>query len=206
MNRDKSGLNCRVAVVAICALLALTVSMERVQAAQRVGASATIRVGEVVGAKQVELKDNSGAKGALVGGAIGLAAGSGKDGKERRKRVGIGAALGAAAGAAKRNPTGMEYSVRAADGTVIVIVTDQMEIRKGDCVAVEESGNRANIRRIAASACEPEAQQVLNDPAVKQEMQEEAAECIAAKEELLAAKTESELAIASRKMEIFCNN
>jgi hypothetical protein len=47
---------------------------------------------------------------------------------------------------------------------------------------------------------------VLNDHAVKQEMQEEAAECIAAKEELLAAKTESELAIASRKMEIFCNN
>jgi len=38
MNRNKNGLDCRVAVVAICALLALSVSMERAQAAQRVGA------------------------------------------------------------------------------------------------------------------------------------------------------------------------
>ncbi len=54
------------------------------QGTQRKGATATIRVGEVVAQEQVELQDNSAAKGALIGGAIGLAAGSGKSGKSRR--------------------------------------------------------------------------------------------------------------------------
>jgi hypothetical protein len=37
--------------------------------------------------------------------------------------------------------------VCAYDGTVMQIVTEQKEIRVDDCVIVEESGGRANIRR-----------------------------------------------------------
>ncbi len=172
---------------------------------QRKGATASIRVGEVVGQERVELKDDSAKKGALVGGAIGLAAGSGKSGKDRRKRAAIGVRIGAIAGSAKKNPTGMKYSVRTADGTIVQIVTDQTQIRLGDCVAVEESGGKANIRRISDTACQPESAPILNEPAIQEEMQEEAAECVAVKEELLAAETDEDVDRALRKMSILCD-
>ena len=156
--------------------------------------------------RQVKIKDGSVAKGAMVGGLIGLAAGSGKKGKTKRKRVAIGTAAGAIAGSAKRNPTGMEYSVRTGEGTIIQVVSDQREIRMGDCVAVEESGGLANIRRMPHSACQPASQAVLNDPVIKQEMQEEAAECLAAKDLVLAAETETEVTVAVAKMSIFCDD
>jgi outer membrane lipoprotein SlyB len=172
----------------------------------RAGASATIRVGYVLDLKTVELKDDSAAKGALIGGAIGLAAGSGKSGKTRRKRAATGAVVGGVAGSAKKNPTGMQYRVQAVDGAIVEVVTDQMEIKKGDCVAIEEAGGKANIRRIAETACEPESQEVMQDPAIQDEMQEEAAECAAAKDQLLAAETESAIEIAMRKMQILCDD
>ncbi len=176
------------------------------QGAQRKGATASIRVGEVVAQERVNLKDDSVKRGALVGGAIGLAAGSGKSGKTKRKRAAIGVGVGAIAGSAKKKPTGMKYSVRTADGTIVQIVTDQTQVRLGDCVAVEESGGKANIRRISDTACQPESAQILNDPAIKEELQEEAAECAAAKEAVLAAETDEAIDRAMRKMSILCNS
>ncbi len=176
------------------------------QGASRAGASATIRVGEVVGVRRIEIKDNSVAKGALIGGALGLALGSGKNRKSSRKRAAIGTAAGAIAGSAKPNRTGMQYRVRTGDGTIIDVVTDQREIRMGDCVAVEESGGRANIRRMPQTSCQPESKAVLEDPAIKQEMQEEAAECLEAKKRVLVAETETEINVAVRKMSIFCDD
>jgi len=172
----------------------------------RAGASATIRVGEVLDLKTVELKDDSVAKGALIGGAIGLATGSGKSGKSRRKRAATGAAIGGIAGSAKKNPTGMQYRVQTAEGTIVEVVSDQMEIKKGDCVAIEEAGGKTNIRRIAWTACEPESAAVMQDPAIQGEMQEEAAECAAAKDQLLAAESESDIELAMRKMQILCDD
>ncbi len=173
---------------------------------QRKGATASIRVGEVVSLRRVDLQDDAVAKGALLGGAIGLAAGSGKGGKKRRKRAAIGAGVGAIAGSARRKPTGMRYSVRTADRAIVQIVTDQTQIRLGDCVAVEESRGKANIRRISHTACQPKSASVLNDPAIQEEMQEEAAECVAAKEELLAAETDEAIDRAMRKLSILCDS
>ena len=86
------------------------------------------------------------------------------------------------------------------------VVSDQREIRIGDCVAVEESGGRANIRRMPHTACQPASQAVLEDPAIQQEMQEEAAECHEAKEQVLAAETATEVDVAVLKMSIFCDD
>ena len=47
---------------------------------------------------------------------------------------------------------------------------------------------------------------MLEDPAIRQEMQEEAAECLEAKEHVLAAETETEIDVAARKMSIFCDD
>ena len=174
------------------------------QGTQRVGATASIRVGEVVGQERVTLKDNSVAKGALIGGVIGLASGS--NAKKRRNRAALGAAAGAIAGSAKQKQTGMKYSVRIAEGVTVQIVTDQTQIRLGDCVSVEESGGKANIRRISNTACQPESASVMNDPDVQEELQEEAAECAAVKQEVLAADTDEAFERALRKMSILCDS
>ncbi len=205
MNRNRNPIGTATIALLATSLVVGFVAPTSGQRAQRQGATATIRVGEVVAQERVDLKDDSAKKGALIGGAIGLAAGSGKSGKERRKRSAIGAGLGAIAGSAKKKPTGMRYSVRTADGTIIQIVTDQSQIRLGDCVSVEESGGKANIRRISDTACQPESASILNDPAIREELQEEAAECVAAKEELIAAETDEAIDRAMRKMNILCD-
>lgn len=174
--------------------------------AQKKGAMSTIRIGEVVDRKKVKLKDNSVAKGALIGGVIGLAAGSGKSGKDKRKRMAIGAGAGAALGKGKKKEQGVEYTVKTSEGALIKVVSDQTQIQRGDCVAVEESGGRANIRRMSPTACQPESQSLMQDPAIKEEMQEEAAECIAAKKELVAAETDEEVDRALRKVSILCDD
>ncbi len=206
MTRRTCGPTSWTTALVVCGMLVGIAFPAFSQGARRAGASATIRVGEVVGVRQVKLKDGSVAKGALVGGAIGLAGARGKGSKSTRKRAGVGLAVGALAGAAKPKPTGMQYGVRTGDGTIIQVVSDQREIRMGDCVAVEESGGLANIRRMPQSACQPASQAVLKDPAIKQEMQEEAAECLAAKEQVLAAETEPEVNLALAKMSIFCDD
>ena len=205
MNRNRNPIGTATIALLATSLIVGFVAPASGQA-QRAGATASIRVGEVVAQARVELKDDSAKKGALIGGAIGLAAGSGKSGKERRKRAGIGVGLGAIAGAGKKKPTGMKYSVRTADGTIVQIVTDQNQIRLGDCVSVEESRGKANIRRISDTACLPEAAPILNDPAIREELQEEAAECAAVKEELLAAETDEAVNRAMLKMSILCDS
>ena len=174
--------------------------------AQKKGAMSTIRIGEVVDRKKVNLSDNSVAKGALIGGVIGLAAGSGKSGKDKRKRMAVGAGAGAALGKAKKKEQGIEYTVKMSEGALIKIVSDQTQIQRGDCVAVEESGGRANIRRMSQTACDPESKSLMKDPAIQEEMQEEAAECTAAKKELVAAKTDEEVDRALRKISILCDD
>ncbi|MCZ6663087.1 MAG: hypothetical protein O6951_09240 [Actinobacteria bacterium] len=193
--------------IAVMLVVGLVLAMVPAMA-QKKGATSTIRVGEVVDRKKVKLKDNSAAKGALIGGTIGLAAGSGsgKSGKSKRKRVAIGAAAGAALGAAKKKEEGVEYTVKTSQGVLIKIVSDQTQIKRGDCVAVEESGGRANIRRMSPTACQPESKSLMQDPAIQEEMQEEAAECTAAKKELVAAKTDEEVDRALRKISILCDD
>ena len=41
---------------------------------------------------------------------------------------------------------------------------------------------------------------------VQEELQEEAAECLAAKEAMLAAQTDEQFNLAKRRMDIFCND
>ena len=100
----------------------------------------------------------------------------------------------------------MLYTIEVGGGRTIQVVSDQTEIRKGDCVIVEEINGQANVRRADPTACEPESEAVMADADVQEELQEEAAECLAAKEEMLAAETEKAFELAQRKMDIFCND
>ena len=172
--------------------------------AQRAGQSSSVLTGTVTGMQSVDLNDGDALKGALVGGAFGAALTSTNKGNSRKKRnAAIGAVIG---GARQSNNTapGRLYTVTVGDGSTVQIATEQTEIRVDDCVYVEQSGNSANIRRATASACAPAAQEVLQDPAIQAEMQEEAAECSAAKQELINAETDEATDRAVMKVQLLC--
>ena len=172
--------------------------------AQRAGQSATVRTGTVTAMRSVDLNDGNAIKGALVGGAFGAALTRSSKGSGRRdKNAAIGAVLGGAAAASKTRP-GRVYTVTTNEGTMIQVATEQTEIRVDDCVFVEEAGGTANIRRAPATACDPASQQVMKDAAIIEEMQEEASECAAAKQELVDADSDEAIDRAVRKVKLLC--
>ena len=188
-------------VVAACVMVSVTGAL-----AQRAGQMAIIHYGTVVGMVTVDLNDGNVVKGALVGGAFGAAlTKSGKSSSRRRRNAAIGAIVGTAAAAAKKT-TGRRYSVRTNEGTVMQIVTEQTAILVGDCVIIEEASGRANIRRTALSACDVASQSLMNSPDIQAELQEEAAECTAAKDGLVNAETDEQMDLAVRKIQILCYN
>jgi outer membrane lipoprotein SlyB len=186
-------------VVFVCLILAAPDAL-----AQRAGQSATVRTGIVTAMRSVDLNDGNAIKGALVGGAFGAALTRSSKGSGRRdKNAAIGAVLGGAAAASKTRP-GRVYTVTTNEGTMIQIATEQTEIRVDDCVFVEEAGGSANIRRAPATACDPASQQVMQDAAIIEEMQEEASECAAAKQELVDADSDDAIDRAVRKVKLLC--
>jgi hypothetical protein len=86
---------------------------------------------------------------------------------------------------------------------MVRIISDQREIRSGDCVAVEQMGQTANIRREPAGFCARENAQAVQ--AVQEVTQAAAAHCEAAKEELVMASTPEAIDLASRKIHLLCN-
>ena len=186
-------------VIAGCVLLATQHSH-----AQRAGQSVTVRTGTVTAMKSVDLNDGNAIGGALVGGAFGAAlTRSSKSSSRRNRNAAIGAVLGGASAASKTRP-GRVYTVTTNEGTAIQIATEQTEIRVDDCVFVEESGGTANIRRAPATACDPASQDVMKDAAIIEEMQEEASECAAAKQELVDADSDDAIDRAVRKVKLLC--
>lgn len=186
-------------IVLFC--LGLFMAAEPAEAQQK-GQSAKISHGVVVGVEKVKLKNNDALKGALVGGTIGYASTSGGSSSKKRRNTALGATAGALVG---RSPAeeGMLYTVNTVNST-IQVVTDQTEIHMDDCVVVEETSKGANIRRVSDDVCFPENQDVVD--ALESEFQEEAAECVAAKTELAAAKTDAEFDRAMTKVSILCND
>jgi len=171
--------------------------------AQKKGQSARIQHGVVVAVEKVDLNNSKAVQGAIVGGGLALAVSSGKSRKTKRRSTAAGAIVGGAIGsAAGGKQMGMLYTVQVTGGAVKV-VTDQTEIHMGDCVVVEETSQGANIRRVDAEVCNPASQDVVDE--LKGEFQEEAAECAEAKAEVVAAQTDEQLERAMKKVSILCN-
>lgn len=172
--------------------------------AQKAGQSVSIQYGTVTGAEKVDLKSGAVPKGALVGGTIGLAATSSKMSDSRHAR---NALLGAAAGGiiakkAQGSTDGMMYLVKTGSGE-IKVVTDQLEIRTGDCVSVEQAGETATIRRVAESQCAQAGPEVVSAPQAA--TRAESAECTAAKQQMVSAATSQEAELAASKIKLLCH-
>lgn len=172
--------------------------------AQRAGQSMTIRTGEVTGMRTVDLNDGNAVGGAVVGGALGAAlSGSSSSSRKRNRNAAIGAILGGAAAGSKKTQ-GRIYTVRTNDGTQIQVATEQMEIRIGDCVYVEEAGGGTNIRRAPTTACEPETQEILKEDRIQAEMQEDADLCFNARQQLADADDDATFDRAVRRVKLLC--
>ena len=174
--------------------------------AQRAGQSVTIQYGIVSAASQVDLKSGAVPKGAVVGGSLGLMSASGKSSSKKARNTMVGLIAGSAiAGSAQGSTTGMLYTATlAGGGGQVQVVTDQREIRPGDCVAIERAGETANLRRVSSAYCDEANKAAVQ--AVAAEAREEAEECLLAKQQLVDAKTEQEAELAARKIALLCDD
>ena len=153
---------------------------------------------------QVEVESQA-SKGAVIGGLSGLAYGWNKSGKAR-----VGGAIGGAVAGALLTRL-LEGSNKANAYTIILnngrqekIVTEQTDIRVGDCVSIEV-GTHANLRHVSSALCEPAKAHPLNSD-IEVDRRNEAAECHEAKQQLLQAKSDADIEASSRKVRVLCHH
>lgn len=189
------------------AVMATSLLFAGLASAQRSGQSMSVQTGVVVAAQAVNLQSAAG-RGAVVGGVVGLAATSSNRSSSRRAR---NAAIGAGTGAlisrrAQGSLDGMQYTIETGPGSRIVVVTDQTQVRVGDCVNVEQAGSgTANVRRVSESLCD-----AVFDNQVDEELQtymtREADACLQAKDRLMETETDDAFEVALRRVNFFCND
>jgi outer membrane lipoprotein SlyB len=171
-------------------------------------AQMNVSYGRITAVRVVELQ-NQGAQaaGTLVGGALGVASGSGQSRSNRALRGLGGAAVGGRVAGAAGSTTGFEYTVLIG-GNTIRMVTEQAGLRVGDCVSVER-GQFNNIRLADDARCSPPPGARSPTPAaapVPAAAQAEANACLQAKEQLLNASTDEEFDRAERRMRLLCGD
>jgi outer membrane lipoprotein SlyB len=163
-------------------------------------AQMSVQHGRITAVRTVELQNQgANATGALVGGALGVASGSGQSRSNRALRGVGGAAMGQRLAGAAGSTTGFEYTVLI-DRQTVRIVTEQAGMRVGDCVAVER-GAHNNIRLVDDARCDaaPGTRPPANATA-------DASACEQAKEQLLNAATDAEFDRAERRMRLLCGD
>ncbi len=139
--------------------------------------------------------------GVIVGGLTGLilTRNSASSGKRAAATLG-GAVLGGAMADSMDNGHVYEYHLLYRDGQVTRYVTEKAYFRQGDCVVVER-GSHANLRRVETSLCGAEALAVNS-----QELKDSANQCHQAKDQLLVATDDNEVATAAKKVELLCQS
>ena len=174
---------------------------------QRSGQSMTIQTGVVIAAHAVNLQSAAG-RGAAMGGVVGLATTSSNRSTSRRIRnTAIGAGTGALiARGAEGNLVGMQYTIETAPGAQIVVVTDQTQVRVGDCVTVEQAGSgTANVGRVSEGLCVAAlAGGIAED--LNANTQYAADMCLNAKQRLMEAETDEAFDVAMRRVKFRCDD
>jgi outer membrane lipoprotein SlyB len=177
-------------------------------------ASTTVSYGRITAVRQVNI-ENQGAQaaGTLVGGALGVASGSGQSRSNRALRGIGGAAVGSRVAGAASGTTGFEYTVLIGNQTTR-ITTEQAGLRVGDCVSVER-GQWNNIRLVPDARCEAAAARpapaagatpAARAPAPAAEDVAAANACEQAKQQLLDAATDADFDRAERRMRLLCGD
>ncbi len=164
---------------------------------QKSGQSSQISIGIVENARQLELKQSNTGKGVAAGTTIGAL----RDSNNRTRSVVSGAVIGGAVGkATSKSAPGMEYAVRTGPNSVVTVVSNQTEIHLGDCVSVQQSGDRANVTRIDPNKCS----QVTAQSEQSQPTASNSNACETAKTDFANASTKEALDLAKQKMDVLC--
>jgi len=162
------------------------------------GYEVRIRYAQVEEIERVKLPSAAPA-GAVVGGFTGLILSRDKStGRQVASGIGGAALGGLATRALEGDRLGYSYRLRFADNSVSEFITEKGYLQRGDCVSVER-GEYANIRRVASVLCEGGPSAAVDRSHVR-----DAEQCHAAKDQLLAAVTEQEIEVASRKVAVIC--
>lgn len=161
------------------------------------GTAVSIQYGTVIDVG-VTQKDAQHAGGALAGGLVGALAGPDR---HRGLKILGGAAAGAAIQGAATSGELQQYTVNLMNGGTIKVSTEQVEIRQGDCVSVEQ-GQNANIRRVSTIHCEPD----VRPESTPAHHQSAADNCQLAKTELAKAGTDDAVNMAAKKVRILCED
>ena len=191
----------------VCIVTGLAIAVQASAWAQRAGQSMTVQTGVVIAAQAVNLQSAAG-RGAAVGGVVGLATTSRNRSTSRRIRnTAIGAGTGALiARGAQGNLDGMQYTIETGPGSQVVVVTDQTQVRVGDCVTVEQAGSgTTNVRRVNDALCETAFAGGVDEELTKY-LQYEADMCLQAKERLMEAETDEAFEVAMRRVNFLCDD
>ena len=162
----------------------------------------SVQYGRVENIQQVEMSPDYGA-GSVIGGALGLLATMGHSGASQVGGAVAGAGLGALV-AKETAGKGEKFTVRLVNNNTVDIITENQDIRLGDCVALEQ-GQHANIRRVSPVMCTTPASHPAYRAMNAADVQE-SQECQEVKRELLNATTQQATDIAYKKMRAFCEN
>ena len=145
--------------------------------------------------------------GAIVGGAIGAAAGSGRSGSNRALGGVGGAFAGQQIGRLASQRQAFEYTILLGGTQTTTMVSDQAGKRVGDCVAVER-GAFNNLRLVADSKCAAPSRPGSSKPPAparpSQAERNQASACDKATEQLLAADNEDAFDRAYRRVRLLC--
>jgi hypothetical protein len=86
------------------------------------------------------------------------------------------------------------------------VVTDQTQVRVGDCVTVEQAGSgTANVRRVNDALCETAFSGGI-DEELNAYLQYEADMCLKAKARLMEAETDEAFEVALRRVTFLCDD
>jgi len=175
-------------------------------------AQTSVSFGRITAVRMVSESDaRAQVGGAILGGAIGAAAGSGRSGSNRALGGIGGAFAGQQIGRLASQRQLFEYTILLGGTQTITMVSDQAGKRVGDCVAVER-GALNNLRLVADSKCNPAPARAAPAPpppapapAKPTQADVSAANaCIQAKEQLLAAETDDAFDRAERRVRLLC--
>jgi outer membrane lipoprotein SlyB len=162
----------------------------------------SVQYGTVENIQQVAMAPDYGA-GSVIGGVLGLLATSGHSTGSQVAGAAGGAALGALI-SKETAGSGEKFTIRLVNGNTVDIVTENQDIRAGDCVTLEQ-GQHANIRRVSSVMCNTPASHPAYS-AMHNSAVQESAECQEVKRELLNATTEQATDIAYKKMRALCES
>ncbi len=160
----------------------------------------SVSYGTLENVEQVAMSPSYG-KDAAIGGGLGLLAGSSGSTATQVGAAAAGALIGAFV-AKQSAGTADRYTVSLVNGGTIAIVSEHHDLVAGDCVSIEQ-GRHANIRRVSPAMCSTPSSHAAYG-AMHSSVQQNSAECSAAKDELLKATTEQQTDIGYRKMRAFC--